>query len=145
MSRADDFKELARAKRAIPGQFGIRPHRVYLVTDTYDGEYHGDGTRTRTSVELVEGDSQPPKVRQLNDERRALGELAAGSLEIGPITPPDAGTVAATTLRGAALANGVGFKLRIVGPTGDALYLIKSLDLSKAIHWTITAEPVQPT
>jgi hypothetical protein len=146
MALADDLKTLARNVRAIPGQFGIRPHRVYLVTDEWDGPYYGDGALTREQVELVEGDNQPPKVRQLNDERRALGDLAGGSVEIGPVTPPDAGSVAASAFRGADLTNGFnGLKLRIVGPTGDALYVIKGLDLSRAIHWTITAEPLQST
>lgn len=146
MALADSLKSLARSVRAIPGQMGLRPHRVFLVTETWDGGQVGEGTKASVEVELVEGDNQPPKVRQLTDERRALGDLAAGALEIGPVTPPDAGTITADMLRGVDLQPGIEtLKLRVSGPLGDALYTIKGLTMDRAIHWTIVAEPTQTT
>jgi hypothetical protein len=142
MPLADSLKTLARSVRAIPGQMGLRPHRVYLVTETWTGEHYGDGLSDPVELELVEGDNQPPKVRRVTDEVRALAELASGSVEIGPITPPSAGPISAATLRGTALETQLqGQRLRIVGPMGDAYYVVKSLKFDRAIHWTITAEP----
>lgn len=146
MTLADSLKPLARSIRGIPGALGIRPHRVYLVTETWSGSRPGYGAVSRTEVELTEGGGHPPKIRQLNDERRALANLPQGSIEIGPITVHHAGVgVTAEQLRGEGLTTGQLLKLRIVGPTGDAWYRIADLRLDRAIHWTIVAQPVSET
>lgn len=142
MTLADSLKPLARSIRGIPGTLGIRPHRVYLVTETWSGARPGLGEPTRTEVEIVEGNNQPPKIRQLNDERLALGNLPHGSIEIGPITAHHDGVgVTAGQLLGSTLEEHDSRKLRISGPTGDAWYVITSVRLDRAIHWMVTAQP----
>lgn len=141
---ADRLKPLARRIRGIPGAFGIRPHRVYLVTESWSGARSGNGTVTRVEVELTEGGGHPPKIRQLNDERRALADLPQGSVEVGPITVAHNGTgVTSDQLRGVDLSSEKQLlKLRIVGPTGDAWYRVADLRLDRAIHWMVVAHPV---
>jgi len=142
MALADDLKPLLRVIRAIPGQLGLRPHRVYLRRGAMLGSSFG-GDVWPTDTEIVEGDNQPPKVRQLNDERLALGGLAQGSLEIGPITTPH-GDVGITMddLKGAELGQYDTLFLLISGPHGDAVYAVKGLTVDRSMHWKIIASPI---
>jgi len=141
MSLADDLKPLARGIRGIPGQLGLRPHRVFLVTGLWSGGEVGKGHFVPDELELLEGDSAgayPPKVRQLNDERLALANLASGSLEIGPITT---NAVTANALRGVDLFDKQTLHVRVQGPTGTVRYRIAKAKLDRAIHWILTVEP----
>lgn len=143
MTLADSLKPLARSIRGIPGTLGIRPHRVYLVTETWSGARPGLGEPTRTEFELVEGGGHPPKVRELSDEVLALGNLPQGSIEIGPITAHHGGVgVTAAELEGDTLDEMTARKLRISGPMGNAWYVVTSVSLDRAIHWTIKAQPL---
>lgn len=144
MAFADSIKPLLRSVRAIPGQFGLRKHRVYLRTRT--GAYEFGQNNETTETELVEGDNQPPKVEQLGDEALALNQLAQGSLRIGPITTPD-GLIGLSedAVKGAGLQDYETLAVRVVGPMGDSLYSIKSRKMDKAMHWILTVEPLSET
>ena len=47
MALADDLKPVIDSIRAIPGQLGLRPNRVFLVEGSWSGDYTG-GIRSRT-------------------------------------------------------------------------------------------------
>ncbi len=139
MTFVSDFLPTLSELRAIPGQMGLRQHSVYLSERSWSGNQIGDGAMYEDEVQLLEGDRNP-KVRQLNDERLALGNLAAGSLEIGPITPG----ISTTTdkLRGTELSLREGLHVRVTGPMGNNYYTISKLVLDKALRWMITVQPV---
>lgn len=140
--RAARFKRIARKARAIPGQFGLRTHRVFLRVQPNVGTEFGDNLITQ-ETEFVEGDNQPPKVRFLNDEQLQLGNLPQGSVEIGPVTPGTASAgILDERLRGDDLGNLDTLTLRIVGPSGDAIYTIKKRPMDRALHRMITASPL---
>ena len=144
---ADDLRQLARDVRGIPGDMGIRPHRVYIQTSTFAGTYTGDGNRSTTETELTEGRGNPPKVRWLKADEITVGSLPAGSVKIGPITAQHPGSpVTAALLQARDAQEGDLRHVRIVGPmhpTG-ALYRLVSANLDRAIHYTLTASPVEP-
>lgn len=145
MTLRDELLPTIWGIRAIPGQLGLRPHAVSLVTTTWSGAVTGEGTKTVTIVPLVESGGFPPKVRWLSDKEIAFGQLAGGAARVGPITPdfPGGGTSVAT-LTASAAATGQTRHLRITGPQhpSGALYAITGTDFSAALHFYITAIPV---
>jgi hypothetical protein len=144
LSLATDLLPCITDIRGIPGELGIRPHRVYLVQTASSGTFIGDGTILSSEHEIVEGSNQPPKVRQANDEERALGGLAAGALNIGPITPPS-GAIGTTLaqLNGSSLQSQTDtLRVRIVGPLGNNEYRLASKTLHSATKWMLMVEPV---
>jgi hypothetical protein len=142
MALADSLKPLLGKARAIAGQLGLRPHRVYLRSGYWSGTTTGEGEETPLETEITEH-GQPPKVRTVTDERRALADLPAGSIEVGPITPiHSGGGTSVAGLLGSALGDLDTFHLRVVGPQGDHLYRVSSVKSDKALHYTITAKPV---
>jgi hypothetical protein len=90
MALADDLKPIVDSIRAIPGEMGLRPYRVYLHRRVNDG---GGliGSRVDTDNEITVGSGQPPKVTQLSAEEMALGGYTKVSFRIGPFTPPYTG------------------------------------------------------
>ena len=145
MTFASDILPDLSAIRAIPGELGLRPHRVYLRTKEVFGQF-GSSFAARTDIEITEGNGQPPKVTQLNDEQLALASIPQGSFEIGPITTPreDLG-ITSDQLRGVGLDTYDTLLIRLVGPTGDNLYRIQKLTMDKALHWKLTVVPHVPT
>ena len=142
MALADDLKPVIDSIRAIPGQLGLRPNRVFLVEGSWSGDYTGELNEVRDTTELLVGD-QPPKVRRLNDEQLAVGELAEGAIEVGPVTPSyTGGGVSVADLIGSALTNGETLILRLVGPEGTTHYRITKRFFDRAMHYKIQAEPV---
>ncbi|HEY3494738.1 MAG TPA: hypothetical protein VGK73_08640 [Polyangiaceae bacterium] len=139
MTLAASLRPLVRSIRGIPGSLGLRPHRVYLVQSTWGGEYVGSGNPTDVVTEIVEGGNHPPKVRQVDEERMVLSNLAQGSLEIGPITTT---SVSAEALRGLSLLDKESLRVRVDGPTGSAFYRIEKLGLDRALHWMLTVSPI---
>lgn len=145
MAHPDDFRAIAYAARAIPGQFGLRPHAVAILSGSWSGSHTGDGTETTTSVALTESGGYPPKVRWLNDEDRAVGNLPDGTVEIGPITPAfSGGGTDIASLNASALSRGHTLHLRITGPQhpSGAIYRVLGVECDRAIHYTIRAAPV---
>lgn len=144
MTLAAGLRKLAYSVRAIPGQLGVRPHRVSVLRRSWSGPHVGDGTRTDVEVDIVEAGGQPPKVRWLSDEELAVGSLNPGTVQIGPITPafPGGGTNLGT-LDGSALTAGQVRHLWIVGPQhpNGAAYKVTKLTADRALHYTIQATP----
>jgi hypothetical protein len=145
LSLADDLKPLLFEARSIAGTLGLRPHSVSIVIASTSGTYTGDGTRTETETAITEASNQPPKVRWLKDEELALGNLSAGTIEVGPITPSNGtiGTLLAT-LSGADLTDGQVRFLRITGPQhpNGADYTITRVNGDKALRYSIQGTPV---
>lgn len=144
MTLAAGLRKLAYSVRAIPGQLGVRPHRVSVLKRSWSGSHVGDGDRTDVETDIVEAGGQPPKVRWLSDEELAVGSLNPGTVEIGPITPafPGGGTRLGT-LDGSELAAGNVRHIWIVGPQHPrgAAYKVTKLTLDRALHYTIQATP----
>lgn len=146
MSLADDLKDLAADIRDIPGSsdFAVYAHRVFLVETNSSGDTWGEGAQTTTETEVFAGSASPPKVKQIGDEQRAIGDLAAGSLLVGPITPPrGVAGITVSNLNGSTLSAGTDtLRVRVDGPMGNALYTIKSRELTSATKWMLTLEPM---
>lgn len=143
MTLADTLKaSILPFARGIPGSLGLRPHTVAVVISTWSGDYPGLGTKTEASTALVEGSNQPPKVRLLNGEELAVGQLASGTIEVGPITSTDAALAA---LKPALTAQQT-IHLRVTGPitaaSGD-LYTITDIKMDRALHFLVQAKPVE--
>ncbi len=115
-----------------------------IRTGSWSGAYTGRGVATNTDVPITEANSQPPKVRFLSGEELALGQLYAGAVEIGPITPdfPGGGTNLSGILP--ALADGQTVHVKLTGPKfpDGALFRIKDVKTDRAFHYMVTAEPV---
>ncbi len=85
----DTLRGILFRVREIPNRFGLRPYSAALVKGVWSGSATGSGDETVMTVPITENFGAPPKIRWLNSEELALGNLPKGSLEIGPITPND--------------------------------------------------------
>jgi hypothetical protein len=130
-----------RRIRAIPGKLGIRPHTVQLLSRSWTGTHSGDGVRSDVELDIVEADSQPPKVRWLADDEIAVGALTNGTIEIGPITSNAAWLL---EIQGDSLSIGDARYLLITGPKhpNGAKYRATRVTAHKAMHYLIQAQPV---
>lgn len=144
MTLADDLKADLPGWRAIPGQLGLRPHTVTLLSRSWDGTHSGDGNRSDVGLSLVEGDGQSPKVRWLSDEELAVGDLARGTVNVGRITADHAAREWLEEIRGDNLMRGDGRFLIITGPTHPtgAKYRITKITSERALHYMIQGKPV---
>lgn len=143
MTLADDLRPLLHSLRAIPGSLGLRPYSVKVITGNWSGDYVGHGGKWETEVSILEGDSQNPKVRFLNEEQRALGNLNHGACAVGPITPFG---VAATLLeRLFQVFAHQTVHIKLTGPAypDGALFSVKEIKTDRAMHWMLTCEPKQ--
>ena len=145
-TRRDGYRALADRIRAIPGRdFGLRPYTVSVVLRYHSGDNAGDGDAVDVATELQAG-GQPPKVRFANDEERALGNLPAGSLDVGPITPDYVGGgLAWDVITGAAAIAGTEVLFLVTGPefpTG-ALYAKVGGDSARGLRYTLRLAPRQ--
>jgi hypothetical protein len=146
MTLADDLLPVVYEGRAIAGELGFRPHTVALVVASTDGTHTGDGVRDETVTAITELGGQPPRVRWLNDEEIALGQLPAGStmVEVGAITPEHSGVgTSLALLTGADMTDGEVRLLRITGPNhpSGADYRITSVSADKPLRYMIRAVP----
>jgi len=130
--------------RAIPGLLGIRPYTVSILVGTSTGAYTGRGDRLVEQFPITEAGGQPPKVRQLNTEELALGNLGKGSLRIGPITPDFPGGGTSIERIKPCVAAGQTVHVMVTGPEypNGARFLIKDVQTDHALHYMLTAEPV---
>ena len=145
---ADSLKGLVYSVRSLPGQLGLRPHRVWLLRRSWSGSHTGAGTRSDLEFPITEGGKQPPKVRWLSDEEIAVGSLAAGTVEIGPITPKHkGGGTDLSILDGSTLTMGQVRHVWILGPQHPkgAAYRITKISADRALHYTLTACPAGTT
>lgn len=145
MGFRDDIRELAFELRALPGEeFEIRPYTVEVVTRTWSGDYPGEGLSAITTTPITEAHGQPPKVRVVNDEQRALGNFPKGSLRVGPITPdfPGGGT-SIETLNPSGLNPGESFYYVITGPDypDGARFLVTEAKADKTFGFFVTLAP----
>lgn len=141
------YKRIAWRYRNTPGVHGLRVHTVDLVTTVSAGAQTGEGAKTVTTTPLQERGGLPPKVRWLKQEELALSELAAGSVEIGPITPDfSAGGTQLSALSGDGMAVASTFHFVITGPQhpSGAKYRLVTTTGDRALHYTIVASPVSP-
>ena len=130
--------------RAEAGIAGFRLHSVTIVDRAWSGQHTGEGAQYETVAPIVEAGGQPPKVRWLNDEERALGNLGAGTVEVGPITPAFPGGGTSLDLLASVLEIGATRGLLIKGPkhpTG-ALYRITDLQNERALRYMLRGSPV---
>jgi hypothetical protein len=144
MALADDLKDVVFEGRGISGELGFRPYRAYIVQRRYDGEHIGDGDKSETDTDLLEGSSQPPKVRWPKGEERAVGGLADGTVIVGPITPEFSGGGTPLDTISAWQMNKDLVYLKIVGPQYEqgALYRISDINTEKPLRYMIMGEPV---
>lgn len=143
MTLAEDLKSVVFNARGIAGSLGFRTHRVYILDERWTGQHTGEGGPFPEQNEIVEGSSQPPKVRWLTDEEIAVGGLGSGSIEVGPITPAfSGGGTDLTTIAGALEQNATRY-LMIVGPRhpDGARYRITSIRAERALRYMIRAAP----
>jgi hypothetical protein len=146
MTFASDLLPLLNSIRGIPGELGLRPHTVEIVTRTYAGAHTGEGAMSETATPLTHENDQPPRCRWLNDEQRALAGLVKDACDIGPVTPANtAGGTELASIDGTDLTRGGTLHLRITGPNhpDGALYRIIRIRRDKALSYLIRAEPVE--
>lgn len=131
--------------RAIPGQMGLRPYSVAIVIGAWNGSNTGRGAKATDLTPITEANGQPPKVRELNTEELALGDLGKGSLRIGPITPDFPGGGNSLDTLKPQVDAGQTVHVLVTGPgyPDGALFMIKSLNTDRALHWTLVVSPVQ--
>lgn len=144
MALRDQLLPLVYSVRSIPGQLGIRPYRVSILIGTYAGAYTGRGDSIVEEYLVTEAGGQPPKVRQLNSEELALGNLGKGSLRIGPITPGFVGGGNPIESLKPCVAAGQTVHVMVTGPEypNGAKFALKSFGSDHALHFTMDVEPV---
>lgn len=123
----------------------FRPHSVEVVQILNGGAHPGAGSDATVITTIREARNSPPRVRTMSDEERAVGALADGTLEIGPITPafPGGGTDL-SILDGRDLETNDQLYIRITGPMNPdgALYKIKNRVTDRALRYMLQVTPV---
>lgn len=145
MSTVDRLRRIAHRCRSIPGQLGLRPFRVYLLTAFWAGTHTGDGSEGNLpETELTES-GQPPKVRFATDEQVALGGLEKGDCVIGPITPSHSGGgTNISSLDASSLSSGQTFHVRLRYSDGsDSFYSVVGVERDSALHYTLKCRPAE--
>ena len=145
MALVDELRKTLYSARAISGQLGFRTHTVAIVNVGLQGTHTGDGARAEWVTPITEAGGQPPKVRWLKDDERALGNMPAGTIAVGPITPAfTGGGTDLALLKGRDLTQGEVRTLRVTGPVHpDGYdYTIVAIKADKALNYVITAVPV---
>lgn len=139
---AESLRPMVSAIRGLPGELGLRPYSASIITGAWSGTHTGSGSETVTTVPLTEGNGQPCKVRWLNSEELAVGDLQKGTIEIGPITPGPGGNNLLASIH-PALNKGETIHVLVTGPDlGTAKFEVTSFNADHALHYTIQAKPV---
>jgi hypothetical protein len=146
MGLLDDLRALVSPIRAIRGNMGIQVHRVYSVRKAWSGGEPGFGTETVTVTEITEAGGNPPNCKWIKPEERAIGGLPAGTVEIGPITPPfPGGGTDAALFSDPTATQGTALYVKIIGdrhPDPGALYIAQEIANGKAFSYLVRATPV---
>ena len=139
----DTWRAIAWAVRSIPSDFGLRPYSVSIVTGSWSGDHVGDGNKLDTLVPIYENGNSNPRVRFVNEEQRALGNLAIGACTVGPITPDHGSNGTALSDLLPAVAAHETVHVIITGPSypNGAKFTVKEVKTDRAIHWTLVCEP----
>jgi hypothetical protein len=141
-SFAESLRPMISSVRSLPGILGLRPYSASIITGAWSGSATGSGAETTTTIALTEGNGQPCKVRWLNSEELAVGDLQKGTIEIGPITPGPGGNNLLSQIH-PALSAGQTIHVLVNGPDlGTAKFEITSFNADHALHYTIQAKPV---
>lgn len=125
---------------------GLRPISIAIVTSSWDGSATGRGTQSRELLQILESSGQNPKVREVGTEELALNNIGKGALTVGPITPDFPGGGTALDNLKPQVDRGETVHVLVQGPGYGAdgtLYLIKTLNADRALHWTMVIQPVQ--
>jgi hypothetical protein len=141
---ADRLKKTVYRGRAIAGSLGFRITAITLLLG------HRESIRKRAAavvrIPIVEANNQPPRARPMKDEEVAVGGLASGTWEIGPITPLfSGGGTDITKLQGKGLAPGDDRLILLEGPAfpNGALFEITSIVAQKALRIMVQCKPVE--
>jgi hypothetical protein len=144
-SLVPSLRKTLYSARSIAGQLGFRIHTVSVVIARTGGPRTGDGGRWERVTPITEAGGQPPKVRWLKDEEKALGSLPDGTVEIGPITPEfTGGGTEANVITGDNIEEGAVMLVRITGPQHPegADYRVTARTLDRALRYMLRAVPV---
>jgi hypothetical protein len=145
MPLSDSLKAIAHQVRAIPGTLGLRPYTVESVITTRALTYGLQGAESTATVAITEAGGQPPKVRFLSPKELAIGELATGSVDVGPITPDHTGGgTVISVLNGSSLEHKDIKHFKLTGPhaPNGQLYRLVSVRSDHALHYMLTLSPV---
>lgn len=142
---ADPWRSIAYSVRSIPAQFGLRQYSTSILKGSWTGEHVGDGVRTDVLDPILENGSTNPKLRFMNEEKRALAGMEIGSCEVGPITPDFGSNGTALSRLLPSLENGETVHVVITGPQfpNGSLFSVKKVETDRALHWTLLCEPVK--
>lgn len=140
---AESLKRTLYRVRAIGGEKGFRTHRLYRVEADWTGQHTGEGDNLETRDEIVEGGGQPPRMRPLKGEEIALGNLAAGSWLVGPITPSFPGGGTEPEMFSTTGPAGTELYFAIVGPSypTGAKFRLADIDQSRPTRIMLTLSP----
>lgn len=142
-ARAAHYQAIANRYRALPGDYGLRPHMVEIIHMAYSAPHFGNGALTETLIPIYEARNTSPKVRQLSAEEMAVGNFSSGTLEIGPITASFA--LQLRDVNGEALEFNEGMLIRITGPMfprGHKFSVIR-ITADRALHYKLTVAPTE--
>lgn len=143
MTLAEDLRPTLDACRSIPGELGLHPYRVYVVTRTWSGASPGHGTATDAETEILVG-GQPPHVSKLSGETIAVNNLPSDTVQIGPLTPTFNGGGSAVSLFSGSLTGKQERWLKLVGPgheDGTKLRIVE-VNAASSLHIMVRAAPL---
>ena len=132
------LRKVLNNARAVPGELGLRQWSIALVTETWSGDFVGEGTRTTTTTALTHANQNAPKVVANSGKRLMLGVADSGIYEIGPFTPVEGVTWA--NLTQSALATNATAKIRMThAESGEVKWcVIKDANTDKALGVKLT-------
>lgn len=139
MTTADALKRLLFRTRKIPGQMGLRPAQAW-IRETRHPHGTGDIDSTQAEIAIVESGGYSPKIRQVNSQELALGQLPSGTVAIGPITPELGATL--SRLHAESLNAGDTLQIRLAGGGLDGIYKLTKLNADRALHYSLTVVPI---
>ena len=139
MTLASNLRASLFRIRTIPGRLGLRPAQAW-IRETRHPFGTGDIDSSQSETPITESGGYSPKIRQINSQELALGQLPSGSVLIGPITPELGATL--TRLHADALNAGDTLQLRIAGAGLDGIYDLKKLSADRPLRYMLTVVSV---
>jgi hypothetical protein len=135
MTLADDLKPVLYEARAIMGELGMRPYRIFMLHDYYsDGQWLGP-----EKTEITELGGQPPKMVTETFQDLPPGAKPPDVRIVGPITPvfPGGGTDLSEWI--AAIDDNQTRHFLAVGPDcpDGKKYRVLSINTDKALRYMV--------